>query len=80
MEIFLKVQQYLPNIQLLVPPNYLQIAKSIEQTAHKSHWKDDFPFHLFLPKAQEVLRFLVQTQQWIEEESMNVEVCIANIT
>ncbi len=80
MDIFLKVQKYLPSIQLLLPPNYKELAKNITQTQHRSQWKADFPFHLFPPKAQVVLRFLVQTQQWIEEESMNVEVCIANIT
>jgi hypothetical protein len=73
MDIFLKVQQYLPQIQLLVPPNYHQLAKSISQTQHRSTWKANFPFHLFSAKAQEVLQFLVQSQQWIEEESMRLE-------
>jgi hypothetical protein len=76
MDIFLKAQQYLPQIQLLVPQNYQQLAKSISQTQHRSTWKQNFPFHLFSAKAQEVLQFLVQSQQWIEEESMNLETCI----
>ncbi|HMU04688.1 MAG TPA: hypothetical protein PJ990_13740, partial [Saprospiraceae bacterium] len=67
------VKQKIPEIQLLTPNGS---PKSIEETEHNSKWKNikdkniDF---LLTPKQLSLVKELIQNNQWIIEESNDIE-------
>jgi hypothetical protein len=72
METYLNLKTHIPQLQLVLPPHSAAIAKDIEQTAHKSLWKKSFDFAKFNQEESEILRFLIEKNMWIEEESIDI--------
>lgn len=73
MTIYKKVKARISQIELIIPSNYAQLAKSIDESSHESKWKNNFDVS-FLPNstAIEIINFLIKNNSWIEEESIDI--------
>lgn len=71
MKIFQGIKQKIPQIQPLFPGGE---PRSIEQTEHKSHWKQADQWSgldqkFFATHEQKLIESLIKRNQWIVEES-----------
>jgi hypothetical protein len=74
MEIYRKVKKRIKNIELIIPENYGDIAKSISETDHKSSWVG-FDSNAFSDvKTKGIIQYLINTDKWIEEESIRINI------
>lgn len=65
-----KIKQF-GDIELIIPKNYRVIAKSIEQTAHKSRW-GNFDILPFENDASVVIKHLIDNDLWITEQTIDL--------
>ena len=71
-------RDYLPQIQLAIPENWKAAAKSIGK--HKSLWLavKDYDFSNLTPDEGTLMRELIKSNQWIEEESFSFKIDLIN--
>ncbi|WJJ96391.1 hypothetical protein [Algibacter luteus] len=83
LEIYELAKEKIPKLQLLYPT---AISKSIVDTEHSSHWKNqdkpealsNLSSHLYSEKYQAKIKKLIETNHWIIEESNDLKKMIQN--
>lgn len=74
--IYRNVKKHLPYIKLLYPKK--EKSKDITISKHKSLWRNDVDYNIlnqqlgFSEKETELINFLIDNDEWIEEESNNL--------